>query len=148
MILKSDLASADISLEDADFPNGRILPGVVQSISVNGVAQVDKASSNQGTAKSSRGLANKTVGITLLLVDGITEKAYAQLEELEKIFKDANEGLPKVFAIKNSHIKGRGIENMLFQSFSSSESSAGEEITVHLNFEEFTAAEASQGNKE
>lgn len=144
MILKSDLASAEITLKDDDFPEGRALPGIVQSISINGAVRVDAASSDQGAAKTSREIGNRTVSITLLIVGRDKEDAYVQLEALEKIFQDANEKVPRVFEIKNKHLTGRQVHNMLFQSFSSSESTDREELTVHLNFEEFIAAKDGQ----
>lgn len=148
MILKSDLASAEIVLKDDDFPEGRALPGIVQSISINGAVRVDAASSNEGAAKTSREMGNRTVSITLLLVGRDKEDVYKQLEVLEKIFQDANKNVPRVFEIKNRHLNGRQVNNMLFQSFSSSESTDREELTVHLNFEEFIAAKDSQGSGE
>ena len=154
MILRADEKNGIITLDDVP------LPGVLQSLSVNGEIVID--SNNSASAgeplKTMRGFKDKTVSMSLRLlpipkdvsdsVKSVTSGAFAKeiaiektpyqiLEELEQVFRNKEDKTPKVMSITNFHTAARKINEVVFTSLSSSEDNATETITVTLNFEEF-----------
>ncbi|SFB88585.1 hypothetical protein SAMN02745150_01193 [Brevinema andersonii] len=136
MLLKADDSSGIIKLGDV------MLPGVFQSLSVNGEILIDSSNSegNQTPRKVMRGFQDKKVSLRLLLLPTENTTVYEALEELETLFHDANSGVPKVYTLINKHTMARNIGKVIFQSLSSSENNQGESMEILLNFEEFTPA--------
>lgn len=136
MILKADDANGIIKLGETE------LPGVFQSLSVNGEILIDSNNSagNDTPRKVMRGFKDKTVSINLLLLPTDDKTVYEALEELERLFYDVNSGVPKVYALINSHTAARSIGKVIFQGLSSFETNRDNTLEVSLTFEEFKAA--------
>lgn len=136
MLLKADDVNGIIKLGETE------LPGVFQSLSVNGEILIDSNNSagNDTPRKVMRGFKDKTVSINLLILPQEDKTVYEALEELERLFYDVNSGVPKVYALINSHTAARNIAKVIFQGLSSFETNRDNALEVSLTFEEFKAA--------
>jgi len=134
MILRAD-PTGEIKLGDV------VLPGVFQSLSVNGEIQVD--SGGDGSSKPRkvmRGYNDKKISLSLILVEKKESTVYQQLSAVEKIFRRENDRVPQIYTIVHDHIEARDIDQVLFQSLSSAEDNTTNTITLTLQFEEFIEA--------
>ena len=137
MIIRAD-PTGEIKL--GDF----ILPGVFQSLSVNGEIQVD--SGGDGSSKPRkvmRGYNDKKISLSLILIEKEGSTVYQQLSAVEKVFRRENDNVPQIYTIVHDHIVARDIDQVLFQSLSSAEDNTTNTITLTLQFEEFIEANYS-----
>lgn len=136
MILRADEKSGVIELDDMP------LAGVLQSLSVNGEIVIDSNNSegNGAPQKTMRGYKDKVISMTLRIVPTEEKSVYSLLEELEQLFMDKEDKVPKVMTLFNPHTLVRRIDEVVFTGFSSSEDNSTDTITVTLNFEEFIKA--------
>lgn len=173
MQLYTDIEESLIKLTPINGGEEIVLPGVLQSLSVNGEILIDSNNSagNREPQKLMRGYKDRAINITLKLLsvpksinDVNTKKLsskeeiqnaintakffhteiekypYDILGELNQLFQNKEDGIPTVYRLFNRHTYARGIEQVLFTSFSSSEDNTTETLTVTLTFEEFIEA--------
>jgi hypothetical protein len=129
----------------------RYLPGILDSIEVSDSLLVDEAGSEggSGSVKIISGWADADITITLLLIDipKITNETVTPnvtrfdcLKEIAGVFKQINDGKPRVFTILHPHISAWGAREFIFNSLKSSESRGKRMITCVLEFDEFDSA--------
>ncbi|MGL4562246.1 MAG: hypothetical protein ACRCVW_00105 [Brevinema sp.] len=118
------------------------LPGIIQSINING--ELD--SSNDGKSYTITGYKDKKINIDLVLVENNElyvlknkQSVFHQLKEIEKIFakQPHNPDIPSkpvIFEIVHPHLNNRGINHVILESFSSTESTSQSTINVSLSF--------------
>ncbi len=136
MILMADHSDGLVKLD------GEELEGVLQSLSVNGEVIIDSnnSASNNQPQKVMRGYKDKSVSITLLIVEKEDKTVYEILEEIENIFQDKEDNIPKVFTLFNKHTVARGIDEVVFTGLSSAEDNSTDTLALTLKFEEFVSA--------
>ncbi len=136
MIISTDSSDGLVKLD------GEELEGVLQSLSVNGEVIIDSnnSASNNQPQKVMRGYKDKSVSITLLIVEKEDKTVYEILEEIENIFQDKEDNIPKVFTLFNKHTVARGIDEVVFTGLSSAEDNSTDTLALTLKFEEFVSA--------
>jgi len=136
MVLRADTSNGIIKLGD------KVLSGIFQSLSINGEILVDSNSSPTSNLprKVMRGYKDKTISLSLLLLPTDNKTVYEHLEELELLFRDEKNNVPKVFNIVNPHTMARNIDKVIFTGLSSSENNENNMINVSITFEEFLSA--------
>jgi hypothetical protein len=126
----------------------RCLPGILDSIEVSGSLLVDEAGSEggSGAVKIISGWADADLTVTLLLIDipkttneTVTPNLtrFDCLKEIAGVFKQMNDGKPRVFTVLHPHISAWGTREFIFNSLKSSESRGKRIITCTLEFDEF-----------
>ncbi len=124
--------------------NGKFLPGVVQSISLNGTIIYEKQDGEKEKRKVVLGYEDKEISVDLILypydIYGNKINVYEELKKIEEIFKEEKDGKPKTFTFAHPHIESRGLSSVLFKSFESSENVESNVINVSLNFIEYYPA--------
>ncbi len=142
MVLYTDKNDGIVKLD------GVALEGVLQSLSVNGEIVIDSnnTASTTQSRKIMRGYKDKTVALTLRVVPSDFKTVYEILEDIENLFQDKANDIPKVMMLSNPHTIARGIDEVLLTSVSSSEDNSTNTLNVTLNFEEFISAQYSQGD--
>jgi hypothetical protein len=129
----------------------RYLPGILDSIEVSDSLLVDEAGSEgkSGAVKIISGWADADLTVTLLLIDipKITNETVTPnvtrfdcLKEIVGVFKQINDGKPRVFTVLHPHISAWGTREFIFNSLKSSESRGKRIITCVLEFDEFDSA--------
>lgn len=136
--------------------NGEIIPGVLQSIAVNGAIIYEKSGAEKSQAKKKvlSGYDDKTVSIVLLLI-GESENEetdyddiYEQMAAIENMFMNTKNKLPVVYTMNHPMIKARNIDKVLFKSFDSDWSTGGKKASANLEFVEFVPAKYEVVDKE
>ncbi len=136
MVLIADSDEGIVKLD------GVALEGVFQSLSVNGEIIIDSnnSPSNDTPRKVMRGYKDKTVSLTLRILPTDEKTVYEILEEIENLFQDKEDNIPKVMVLYNYHTMARGIDEVLLTGMSSSEDNSTNTLDVTLKFEEFISA--------
>jgi hypothetical protein len=133
---------------------GRLVPGILQSMTIAGQVRFDKAEQDGMSGKVKVPLGWEDADITLV-VELLTEESstcYSKLDELNRIFKGTdNGGNPKIYDVVNPHALARGIERVVFSGLSSQETDQDDVISANLSFVEHvppvTRVEARQAAK-
>ncbi|SFB75491.1 hypothetical protein SAMN02745150_00632 [Brevinema andersonii] len=123
MKLRNDNTEGLIAL---DFT---ILPCIIQSININGRNLFDIID-NQVSSKGSQ---STYINIDAPTTNHIGENPYASLEILEGLFQ-IKKSILKPSIISNIHINARGIIFVLWEEFTSRDSSNNNLISVSLGF--------------
>lgn len=136
MIIRADTTEGIIMLD------GVPLHGVFTDISIGGEILLDSSNSggNGVSRKVMKGYSDKDISLRLTLIPTDEKTVYDQLEDLERLFRDVNSGVPKIFTIVNPHVFARNIQKVLFKSLASNEDNSSERIDVSMTFVEFNAA--------
>lgn len=119
-----------------------MLPGILQSLSIDGEVLIENQSSEGGSAsqKIVRGWGDKTVSLSYLLLDDekeTGETANQKLTRLEKLFMKHRDGVPDIYTLTNEHIQARNVSEVIFGKLSSSRSLG--KCAVSLSFCEYLA---------
>jgi hypothetical protein len=118
---------------------GEALPGILQTLTVDGKVRYDeqKVDGTSGKSKTPQGWEDQTVKATLVLLTDDESDCYEKLAALAPYFrKPDDKANPQIYALANRHSQTRGIRQVVFDQFSSSESSANDTIRVTLGFTE------------
>jgi hypothetical protein len=126
----------------------RWLPGILDSIEVSASLLVDDADANgkSGSVKIISGWSDADVSINLLLIDiprhtnsSITPAItrFDCLKEIAGVFKNMENGSPRVYTIQHPHIAAWGMREFIFDKLKSSESRGRRIINCTLEFDEF-----------
>ena len=126
----------------------RWLPGILDSIEISAALLVDDAdiNSKSGSVKIISGWSDADIAINLLLIDiprytntGITPAVtrFDCLKEIAGVFKNMENGRPRVYTIQHPHIAAWGMREFIFDKLKSSESRGKRIITCTLEFDEF-----------
>lgn len=139
MKIYTDIEESLIKLTPINGGDEIILPGVLQSLSVNGEILIDsnKSTGNGASQKIMRGYKDRIISLSLIILPTEEKTVYMILEELNKIFQNKEDNIPIVYTLFNYHTDARGIEKVLFTGLSSSEDNSTDTLTVTLTFEEF-----------
>lgn len=135
-----------VGVAGADEP--RWLPGILDSIEISAALLVDDADTNSksGSVKIISGWSDADIAINLLLIDiprytntGITPAVtrFDCLKEIAGVFKNMENGRPRVYTIQHPHIAAWGMREFIFDKLKSSESRGKRIITCTLEFDEF-----------
>lgn len=119
--------------------NGEELPGILQSLRVDGKVRYDeqKVDGSSGKKKTPQGWEDQTVVIGLVLTTEEESDCYDKLDKITPYFKKPDaKANPQIYTIINRHTQTRGIRQVLFDRLESNESSASDEIRVTLGFTE------------
>jgi len=118
---------------------GRIVPGILQSMTVAGQVRFDQAEQDGMSGKVKVPMGWEDADITLV-VELLTEEGstcYDKLAALSRIFKGTdNGGNPKIYDVVNTHALARGIERVVFSGLSSQETDQDDVIAANLSFVE------------
>jgi hypothetical protein len=118
---------------------GEELPGILQTLSIDGKVRYDeqKVDGSSGKSKTPQGWEDQTVKAALVLQTDEESDCYEKLAKLAPYFrKPDDKANPQIYALANRHSQTRGIRQIVFDQFSSSESSANDTIKVTLGFTE------------
>lgn len=136
--------------------DGMLLPGILQSVSINGAIIYEKGSAEPSQAKRKvlSGYDDKTIQINILFMSDLDDESgdldeiYQQVEKLESYFMQTRDKLPVIYQLNHPHIQARNIDKCLFKSFGSTWSTGSKKITATLEFVEFVPAKYEVASKE
>ena len=111
---------------------------ILTGLSVNGEVIFDDQPRDglSGTVKVPMGWSDSDVVASADLITDEAATCYERLAKLNSVFR-ARDTAPKRFDIVNRHTAARGIRQVVFNSFSSSETDADDVIAVTLGFLEY-----------
>ena len=118
---------------------GEALPGLLQSLSIDGAVRYDeqKVDGASGKSKTPQGWEDQTVSATLVLLTDETSDCYEKLAQLSPFFrKPDDKANPQIYALVNRHAQSRAIRQIIFDRLQSSETSSSDVIQVTLGFTE------------
>jgi hypothetical protein len=118
---------------------GEELPGILQSLSIDGKVRYDeqKVDGASGKSKTPQGWEDQTVKATLVLLTDDESDCYEKLSRLAPFFRQPDDKAnPQIYTLANRHSQTRGIRQVVFDQLSSAESNASDTIQVTLGFVE------------
>ena len=129
-----------LTIEDGHVSlGGSLLPGIFRRMYISGAVRFDQAEQDpkSGTEKTAMGWEDAEVNLVLDLLTDEVSDCYEKLEELTAIFiaVDAN-AKPQVYDVTNRHVTARGINQVVFSGFYSSERDRNDTIQATLVFTE------------
>lgn len=134
------MARALIVFEDGAISlGGEEVPGILQSLSVDGKVRFDeqKVDGASGKRKTPQGFEDCEISVSLYLVNDEESSCYDKLQKLSSMFgKIDGKANPQVYDVANRHLLARGIRQVVFSSLQTAESDATDEITASLGFTE------------
>lgn len=119
--------------------DNELVPGILQNLRVSGKVRFDeqKVDGGSGKRKTPQGWEDCEVSFSLILTNDEASSCYDKLLELNRMFNQADgKANPKVLAVTNRHLLARGVRQVVFSRFQSSESDRTDEITATLGFQE------------
>ena len=122
-----------VKLGDAEFP------GILRSLSVSGYVRFDEqeVDNASGTVKTPLGFEDADIFMSFVLLTDEESDCYEKLEKASAIFREVDDKAnPKVFSVANRHLLARGIRQVVFSRFQSSENDRMDEIHLSLGFVE------------
>lgn len=123
----------NVRLDDAD------LPGIFTSLEISQDVELDEqeVKGRSGKSKQIVGYGDATISLTLTLTSDDDMTCYEKLEKIQAKFRSTDSAArPKIMNIYNVHVSARGVEKVIFKSFSTSEA-LGDIITATMTFEEY-----------
>lgn len=121
--------------------SGVILPGLFQSIEVDGEAQVDeievKGSSKR--AKQIVGYEDAKIKLELILQSDENGDVESKIRALQNIFKKSGQQKPNVHEIFSKHTAARGITKVVFKKMTTKETNKTDVIFVTCEFWEYNS---------
>lgn len=131
MILSADASALSL--------NGRIVPGIFESLSIGSKLLVDAKTVEGGSGKQYQvnGFDDAELSFALRLIDGEMSKEQA-LGEIAGLFKQFNEsGEPVLYTLDFPQARAWNLQNCLFLSLDSRQAAGKQEIKVNLKFAEY-----------
>ncbi len=115
---------------------GVVLPGVFKGLEITGDAIVDeeKVEGQSKSKKQIRGYEDPKVTLEMTLEDTPTKTRFDQLAVIDSIFRTPGGGWPMVFPIVSKQTSIRGIQYVVFKTFTSKEANTSDRLTVTMNF--------------
>ncbi|GEC88590.1 MULTISPECIES: hypothetical protein [Brevibacillus] len=118
--------------------NGQLLPAIVQKVEIDGESVTDtlEIEGKKDKIKDATGYQNKTIRLSLLIMD---DEQGTYLDKIAKIEKLAKQGkVPPVYPISDPHLLARGISKVKITNFNTKESSEkSDNITASLDMIEY-----------
>lgn len=135
MALDGILSFADgqVRLGDA------LLPGILKSLTIDCSVDFDEGKKDglSGKKKTPKGWEDANISVELWLLTDDDSTCYDKLAELNGHFRGFDNGAnPKVLTLVNSHVKARGIRQVVFAGLQSAETEETDEIFAQLTFRE------------
>lgn len=118
---------------------GEEVPGVLQSLSVDGKVRFDeqKVDGASGKKKTPQGFEDCEISATLYLPTDGESSCYDKLEILSGMFRKVDgKANPQVYEVANRHLLARGIRQVVFSKFKSAENDSTDEIMASIGFTE------------
>lgn len=122
---------------------GTQVPGIFVKCSVRGQVTYDEAEQDglSGKVKTPTGFDDADVRITLDLLSEDGTTCYEKLTELNALFTGLDSGgNPQVYAVVNSHLLARNINEVVFEGLRSVENDRNDIIRATLTFKEHRPA--------
>lgn len=133
-------ASKLITFEDGVLTlAGEEVPGILHSLRVDGKVRFDeqKVDGSSGRKKTPQGFEDSDIMVSLYLVTDEDSSCYDKLETLSGMFRKVDDKAnPQIYTVANRHLLARGVRQVVFSKFCSSENDRTDEITVTLGFVE------------
>jgi len=129
------------------------LPGIVESVSVNGSLLIDSkpVQGSSGKAKTVQGWDDAGFTIKLSLIDDpeLGKTRWDFLRQIANVFQKIDkDGKPEIYTVSHPMAAAWGAARFLFESMESSESRTKRKITVSLEFTEYeSSARITQGRQ-
>ncbi len=118
---------------------GEEVPGILRSLRVDGKVRFDeqKVDGSSGKKKTPQGFEDSDITISLYLVTDEDSSCYDKLETLSGMFRKVDDKAnPQIYTVANRHLLARGVRQVVFSKFCSSENDRTDEIMVTLGFVE------------
>ena len=118
---------------------GEEVPGILHSLRVDGKVRFDeqKVDGSSGRKKTPQGSEDSDIMVSLYLVTDEDSSCYDKLETLSGMFRKVDDKAnPQIYTVANRHLLARGVRQVVFSKFCSSENDRTDEITVTLGFAE------------
>ena len=118
---------------------GEEVPGILHSLRVDGKVRFDeqKVDGSSGKKKTPQGFEDSDIMISLYLVTDEDSSCYDKLETLSGMFRKVDDKAnPQIYTVANRHLLARGVRQVVFSKFCSSENDRTDEIMVTLGFVE------------
>ena len=115
------------------------MPGILQNLRVSGKVRFDeqKVDGGSGKKKTPQGWEDCEISFSLVLTHDEESSCYDKLQTLAALFNAPDDKAnPRVLAVTNRHLLARGVRQVVFSRFQSSESDRTDEITATLGFVE------------
>ncbi|HJB64999.1 MAG TPA: hypothetical protein H9768_01770 [Candidatus Mailhella merdavium] len=119
--------------------DNELVPGILQNLRVSGKVRFDeqKVDGGSGKKKTPQGWEDCDITFSLILTNDEDSSCYDKLQTLAGMFNAPDDKAnPKVMAVTNRHLLARGVRQVVFSRFDSSETDRTDEITVSLGFAE------------
>lgn len=119
--------------------DGEEVPGILRSLRVDGKVRFDeqKVDGSSGKKKTPQGFEDSDIMISLYLVTDEDSSCYDKLETLSGMFRKVDDKAnPQIYTVANRHLLARGVRQVVFSKFCSSENDRTDEIMVTLGFVE------------
>ncbi len=118
---------------------GEEVPGILRSLRVDGKVRFDeqKVDGTSGKKKTPQGFEDCDIMVSLFLVTDEGSSCYDKLETLSGMFRKVDDKAnPQIYTVANRHLLARGVRQVVFSKFCSSENDRTDEIMVTLGFVE------------
>lgn len=132
-----------LSWEDGAIKiDGRELPGILDTQSVDANVRFDEQDVDGASGKKRTPIGWEDTEVTLALVlttdeDDSGSDCYEKLEIINSIFRGHdNSANPKVYDVDNRHLAARGVGRLIFKGLMSDESEADDTVYAVLTFVE------------
>ncbi|MDR1398099.1 MAG: hypothetical protein LBJ14_10275 [Desulfarculales bacterium] len=115
------------------------LPGIMTALRIEGKIRYDeqKVDGASGKKKTPQGWEDQVISISLILLTDEESTCYEKLEQIAPFFKKPDDkSNPQIYSFVNRHGQARGVRQLLFDRFESTESSQDDTIRVSLGFTE------------
>lgn len=114
--------------------DGRIVPGLLQGIEINGELRIESQSKDgeSGSRQIVKGYPEATIRLDFVLLGDV----HAQVRALQEMF--AVTGL-KARRVVNPHLDARGVRKLVFKGLSTRENADDDTLTAQLTFTEYDA---------
>ena len=119
--------------------DNELVPGILQNLRVSGKVRFDeqKVDGGSGKKKTPQGWEDCDITFSLILTNDEDSSCYDKLQTLAGMFNAPDDKAnPKVMAVTNRHLLARGVRQVVFSRFDSTETDRTDEITVSLGFAE------------
>lgn len=119
---------------------GKLLPGVFESLEINGDIQIDEVEvkGRSGKVKQVKGYNDSTLQLSIVLDTDEKTDCYNKLETVQSLFrKTDSQAKPVVYSIVNLHANKRKINKVLFTGLKSKETNTSNTLIVALSFVEY-----------
>lgn len=119
--------------------DNELVPGILQNLRVCGKVRFDeqKVDGGSGKKKTPQGWEDCDISFSLILTNDEDVSCYDKLQELNGLFNTPDDKAnPKVLAVTNRHLLARGIRQVVFSRFDSTETDRTDEIMATLGFAE------------